>query len=214
MRGEVRAGGRHEGVGRRRRKRHARGGPDSKGWGQKARAERTWNICCMYVTLDVSKLSGWLNTAALRNIRYMFVTLDVSKLSGWLKAAASYRVEREACTRDAGRSVRAGRLDIGRGAGASGMCTGRARLKAGAQGTRVAHPEHPAHVRDLGRVEAQRLVERRSALPSRKEGMRCGARCGPREREGMGWRRPKRRAWRGPDSRLGARARAERTLNM
>ena len=109
----------------------------------------------------------------------MFVTLDVSKLSGWLKAAASYRVEREACTRDAGRSVRAGRLDIGRGAGASGMCTGRARLKAGAQGTRVAHPEHPAHVRDLGRVEAQRLVERQRGLPSRKAGMRSGKRCGP-----------------------------------
>ena len=43
-----------------------------------------------------------------------------------------------------------------------------------------AHPKHLAHACDLGRVEAQRLVERRCALPSRKEGMRCGARCGPR----------------------------------
>ena len=38
-------------------------------------------------------------------------------------------------------------------------CMGRARLKAGGgQGTRGAHPEHAAHGRDLGRVEAERLV--------------------------------------------------------
>eukprot|EP00964_Phaeocystis_antarctica_P062441 scaffold37413_cov54-Phaeocystis_antarctica.AAC.4 len=51
---------------------------------------------------------------------------------------------------------------------------------------RGAHPEHAAHGCDLGRVEAQRLVERRRALPSRKEGVRCGARCGP----GAGGRGP------------------------
>eukprot|EP00964_Phaeocystis_antarctica_P013181 scaffold7220_cov45-Phaeocystis_antarctica.AAC.2 len=44
---------------------------------------------------------------------------------------------------------------------------------------RGAHVEHVAHVRDAGRVEAQRLVERRRFLPSRKAGVRCGARCGP-----------------------------------
>ncbi len=48
----------------------------------------------------------------------------------------------------------------------------------GAQGTRGAHlvhvREHLAHVRDLGRVEAELLVERRRALPSRKAGMCCG----------------------------------------
>ena len=44
----------------------------------------------------------------------------------------------------------------------------------GGQGTpRGAHVEHALHVRDLGRVEAERLVERRRALPSRKAGMRC-----------------------------------------
>ena len=32
--------------------------------GQRARAERTWNMRPMLVTLDVSKLSGWLNAAA------------------------------------------------------------------------------------------------------------------------------------------------------
>ena len=49
----------------------------------------------------------------------------------------------------------------------------------GSHGTRGAHVEHAVHVRDLGRVEAQRLVERRRALPTRKAGMRFGKRCGP-----------------------------------
>jgi hypothetical protein len=47
-----------------------------KAWGPRARAERTRNM--------------WL----------IVVTLEVSKLSGWLKADASYRVEGRAC--DAG----------------------------------------------------------------------------------------------------------------
>eukprot|EP00964_Phaeocystis_antarctica_P150809 scaffold118299_cov60-Phaeocystis_antarctica.AAC.2 len=34
---------------------------------------------------------------------------------------------------------------------------------------RGAHVEHAAHVRDAGRVQAQRLVERLRVLPSRKE---------------------------------------------
>jgi len=36
----------------------------------------------------------------------------------------------------------------------------------GAKGTRGAHVEHPAHGRDAGGVEAQRLVEGRRELPS------------------------------------------------
>eukprot|EP00964_Phaeocystis_antarctica_P128136 scaffold91858_cov53-Phaeocystis_antarctica.AAC.3 len=44
---------------------------------------------------------------------------------------------------------------------------------------RGAHGKHVAHGRDAGRVEAQRLVERLRSLPSRKEGVRCRARCGP-----------------------------------
>jgi len=55
MRGEVRAG-RREGVGRRRRKRHARGRADSRLLGARARAERTWNMPYMVVTLEVSQL--------------------------------------------------------------------------------------------------------------------------------------------------------------
>ena len=42
------------------------------------------------------------------------------------------------------------------------------------QGTRRAHGEHGVHGRDLGRVEAERLVERFGVLPSRKAGIRCG----------------------------------------
>ena len=38
-----------------------------------------------------------------RNMLYMVVTLDVSKLSGWLNACATCRVERRAC--DAGRGT-------------------------------------------------------------------------------------------------------------
>ena len=95
-------------------------------------------------------------------------------------------------------------------------CTGRARLKAvGGQGTRGAHVEHLVHVRDLGRVEAERLVERRRALPSRKAGMRCGKRCGPGGVRAL-WvaatqvvctRRARLKA-------VGARTRAKRTENM
>jgi len=40
----------------------------------------------------------------------------------------------------------------------------------GPKGTRRAHEEHAAHVCDAGGVEAQRLVEGRRALPSRREG--------------------------------------------
>ena len=62
-----------------------------------------------------------------RNMAPMFVTLDVSKLSGWLNADAYCQVKGRAC--DAGRGVN---LEAGgRGAAASrAACTGKARLKA------------------------------------------------------------------------------------
>ena len=40
----------------------------------------------------------------------------------------------------------------------------------GVRGTGGAHIKHVHHGGDAGRVEAQRLVERRRALPSREEG--------------------------------------------
>ena len=42
----------------------------------------------MLATLDVSRLSGWLNADAPSNMYSMVVTLDVSRLSGWLNADA------------------------------------------------------------------------------------------------------------------------------
>jgi len=46
----------------------AREGP-TQGWGgHRARAERTKNMELMSVTLDVSKLSGWLNAFADQNM--------------------------------------------------------------------------------------------------------------------------------------------------
>jgi len=79
----------------------------------------------------------------------------------------------------------------------------------GAKGTRGAHVEHVAHVRDAGGVKAQRLVEVRRALPSRREGMRCGGeRGGSREAGGpvVWWRHDKRHVrGNGPTQGLGAK---------
>ena len=65
MRGEVWAG-RREGMGRRQRTSGMHG---ERAWlrrlgGYRACAERTLNMPRMVVTLDVSKLSGWLNADA------------------------------------------------------------------------------------------------------------------------------------------------------
>jgi hypothetical protein len=125
-----------------------------KAWGPRARAERT------------------------QNMPYMVVTLEVSKLSGWLKADASCRLEGEGMRCGEG-EVRAGRRE-GPGCG-GGTQAAHARGKGptqglGAKGTRGAHVEHVLHVRDAGGVQAQRLVEGRRGLPSRREGMRCGGR--------------------------------------
>ena len=60
--------------------------------------ERTANMYCMSMTLEVSKLSGWLNADAPcreSNMLRMVVTLDVSKLSGWLNADAPCRGSKE-----------------------------------------------------------------------------------------------------------------------
>ena len=77
---------------------------------------------------------------------------------------------------------------------------------------RGAHEEHAVHGCDAGRVEGQRLVERRRGLPSRKEGVRSGARCGVRA---CGAEAARKRHSEGRlDSRLEPRARAERTQNI
>ena len=63
------------------------------------------------------------------------------------------------------------------GGDGSGMHGGGPDSRLGGQGTRGAHVEHPAHVRDLGRVDAERLVERLRVLP-RVERWACGAKRG------------------------------------
>ena len=64
MPGEVR--GRKVGGGvERRRAQAAQRRTRLEGWGQQGtRGKRTWNMPHMFVTLDVSKLSGWLNAYA------------------------------------------------------------------------------------------------------------------------------------------------------
>ena len=53
---------------------------------------------------------------------------------------------------------------------------------------RGAHVEHAVHVRDAGRVEAERLVELRRVLPSRKEGRSMRGEVWAGRREGVGLR--------------------------
>ena len=60
--------------------------------GRQVRAGRTVNMALMSVTLEVSRLSGWLNADADINMKYISVTLEVSRLSGWLNADADCRV--------------------------------------------------------------------------------------------------------------------------
>jgi hypothetical protein len=104
-----------------------------------------------------SRLGGRARAGRTDNMPCMFVTLEVSKLSGWLNCFAFCRVERRACNVGRGADREAG----GRGAAAAQVpCTGRTGSRLGGQGTRGAHVEHVPHVRDLGGVKAQRLVER------------------------------------------------------
>jgi len=57
----------------------------------------------------------------------------------------------------------------GGGGGASSVQAEDPTVEAAGRGTLGAHVKHSVHVLDAGRVEAQRLVERRSGLPSRKK---------------------------------------------
>ena len=77
----------------------------------------------MYVTLEVSKLSGWLNADALWNMWRVFVTLEVSKLSGWLNADAPCREPK------GGHTVRGEGAGQQTGATASSVCSVEARLQ-------------------------------------------------------------------------------------
>jgi len=99
---------------------------------------------------------GRARAGRTRNMPDMSVTVEVSKmLSDWSNDFAPCRVERRAYE-------------------AGVVCVVRRRRRFSGmheeQGTRGAHLEHPAHVRDLGRIEAaKRLVERFRVLPSQRE---------------------------------------------
>ena len=95
----------------------------------------------------------------------MSVTLDVLKLSGWLNTSAVCVIERKACEAGSMRGARVrGAVEV------QGACEG-PKGNQGGRGTGGAHRKHVRHVCDSRRVEAQRLVERLQSLPSRKEGI-------------------------------------------
>ena len=103
------------------------------------------------------------------NMPRMDLTLEVSKLSGWLNADAYCRESK------GGHTIRCVGRGADRQAGGGGRPRRTQRAGEGAavdwkQGTRGgAHVEHVAHVCDAGGFEAQWLVERRRAL---KQGAR------------------------------------------
>eukprot|EP00964_Phaeocystis_antarctica_P068238 scaffold41337_cov35-Phaeocystis_antarctica.AAC.2 len=83
----------------------------------------------------------------------MLVTLDTSKLRRWLKPFAFCRVKRRLMGGTWGMTcgVRYRGAVVVQAACRGGLIGHRAR------GTRGAHLKHGTHVRDAGRVEAQRL---------------------------------------------------------
>ena len=123
--------------------------------GARARAERTWNMLLMVVTLDVSKLSGWLN------------------------ADANCRVER-AGMRCGKRCGAGGGRALG-GGDASGMCTGRAPtqgLGARARAERTENMPPMVVTLDVSKLSGWLNAD---ATCRRKAGMRRVKRCTARE---------------------------------
>eukprot|EP00964_Phaeocystis_antarctica_P148343 scaffold115172_cov97-Phaeocystis_antarctica.AAC.1 len=113
----------------------------------------------------------------------MSVTLEVSKLSGWLNADAYCHES------NGGHTVWGKVQGIPGAAGGGGRprCTQRAgegsTVQIGGRARGGAHGEHGAHVCDAGGVEAQRLVERRRVLPRvERRAYGLGQRVGYRER--------------------------------
>ena len=146
---------------------------------------------------------------------FMCMTLEVSKLSGWLNPCAPCRESKGGHTvrgEGASREAAGGRLASAEHAACRGL---RARLQSWGRARGGAHVEHVAYLSDFGGVEAQRLVEHRRALPRvERRGIRCVARGAARE---AGGRRatPANAACRGGlDCRLGAGLGEERTLNI
>ena len=149
-------------------------------------------MCIMSVTVEVSKLSGWLNADAL-----------CGELNGG--HAVRSEVHQSAGGRGGGHRTTA----------AHAACRGVLDCRLWGQGTRGgAHVEHGEHVHDAGGVEAQRLVERRRELPRVETRVYDVGRGVDREAGGGGRPRCTQRAGEGLDCRLGAGHGEERTENM
>ena len=82
-------------------------------------------------------------------MRYMLVTLEVSKLSGWLNADADCRGSKGGHTVRG--EVRAGRRDVAGDRGARSV-QARARLQTRGSARGGAHVEHETHGRDAGGI--------------------------------------------------------------
>eukprot|EP00964_Phaeocystis_antarctica_P005232 scaffold2864_cov52-Phaeocystis_antarctica.AAC.3 len=109
----------------------------------------------------------------------MSVTLDVSKLSGWLNTDAYCRVERRAY--DAERGVGRGWEGAVRRQRTSGMHGVRVRLKAGGARECAERTENMANMvvtLDISKLSGWLNID--ACCRVERRGVRCGARCGPR----------------------------------
>ena len=139
----------------------------------------------------------------------MSVTLEVSRLSGWLNALANCRESNGGHTlRGEVRREAGGRRAIAVQAQRAGE---RARLQIGSRARGGAHVEHDGHGCDFGLVEAQRLVERRRILPRvERRAYRAGRGAAREAADDRGASSVQE----GLDCRLGAGHGEERTENM
>eukprot|EP00964_Phaeocystis_antarctica_P059035 scaffold35033_cov54-Phaeocystis_antarctica.AAC.2 len=158
------------------------------------------------------KLGARHGEARTQNIDPMFVTLEVSRLSGWLNADAPCREWKEGHAMR--RRLQTRRPEVAADRGARGVQE-RARLQIGRRARGEAHVEHVAHVCDAGGVEAQRLVERPRLLP-RVERRTCGVGRGARVggQQAVDDRGGKQRAGEGATADWGAGHGEERTENI
>ena len=117
----------------------------------------------------------------------MVVTLEVSKLSGWLKADATCRVEGRACDAGGERCEPGGGRAWGGGGTTRGMTGSGPAQGVGAKGTRGAHAEHVVHAVTLEVSKLSGWLKAYAPCRVRREGMRCEGetvRAGRRESRG------------------------------
>ena len=133
-------------MGQRRRKRHG-GGLDWRDWGT-AWAERTWNMRNMSVTLDVLKVSGWLNPYARCRVERWASAVRGEVRDG---SGRAYEQAMQSAGRLMGRlGADTGSLMQGRMVIVGGECS--RRVRGGSRWRPAAHIEHVAHVRDAGGI--------------------------------------------------------------